>query len=482
MTRSSWPLDTRREGSGGERPASFAASASLLRPVTGHRRPRGRQRVKWALTTVALAGVAGAAVAVAGPAGASAAHPQLIFDSGLASFSYTGAEQTFEVPSGVSSVAISAIGAAGGTGQNSTSTGGAGSEGRTVTGAATVAPGETLYVEVGEIGGNGASGGTGGFNGGGAGSSYHSISGGGGGGSSDVRTVSCGGSCGGGSTLASRLVVAGGGGGGGGSSNGCTGNGGAGGNAGAAGTAGATVTGCGSVTAGGGGGAGGPGGGGTAGALGTGGCCGTAASAGTSGTGGAGGNIVGGGGGGGYYGGGGGGAGTDEIGPTSGGGGGGGGSSLDGSDNGATASAASVTITYTYSVAPAPRPSLRPSLRIYLRHQGVFHHGGTGVFGMWVTNSGGAPANQTTTARLRLPAGLSIIQGGKGPGWACHKGGHQTTCIRSSPVGANTRVMIAVKVRVNAAAGRTLHATATVSPTDTTPATGTSTDKVVIRH
>jgi hypothetical protein len=41
--------------------------------------------------------------------------------------------------------------------------------------------------------------------------------------------------------------------------------------------------------------------------------------------------------------------------------------------------------------------------------------------------------------------------------------------------------MIAVTVRVKAAAGRTLHATATISPTDTTPATGTSTDKVIIR-
>ncbi len=49
------------------------------------------------------------------------------------------------------------------------------------------------------------------------------------------------------------------------------------------------------------------------------------------------------------------------------------------------------------------------------------------------------------------------------------------------PDWAGRSVMIAVTVRVKAAAGRTLHATATISPTDTTPATGTSTDKVIIR-
>jgi hypothetical protein len=432
---------------------------------------RGRNRARPLAVTgvLTLAGLAAGLMTAPLADAAGARLPHLRFGGGTATFTYTGAEQTFTVPAGTSSVSITAIGAAGGAGQDSTSSGGAGGQGRSATGTASVSPGETLYVEVGGVGLAGSIGGNGGFNGGADGSSYHSIRGGGGGGASDVRTIS--------GTLGSRLVVAGGGGGGGGSSQGCTGNGGAGGNAGAAGSAAATVTGCGGITGGGGGGAGTGVGGGTAGAPGTGGCCGTAASAGTSGSGGAGGNIVGGGGGGGYYGGGGGGAGTDEIGPTSGGGGGGGGSSLDTTDNGAVSSAASVTITYTSSVPVAQRPSLRVSLR----HHGVFHHGGTGEFDIWVTNNGGAPAEQTTTTMLHVPAGLSIIQGGKGPGWACHKGGHETTCRRSWPIGAGRRMMIAVTVRVKAAAGRTLHATATISPTDTTPATGTSMDKVIIR-
>ena len=94
-------------------------------------------------------------------------------------FSYTGAEQTFTVPAGVTSLEVAAIGGHGG------SAAGAGGAAAQVTGTIHVTPGETLYVEVG---GNGQNGnpdgggiGGGGFNGGAAG-------GAGGGGASDVRT------------------------------------------------------------------------------------------------------------------------------------------------------------------------------------------------------------------------------------------------------------------------------------------------------
>jgi hypothetical protein len=107
-------------------------------------------------------------------------------------FSYTGAQQTWVVPGGVTSVTITATGARGGN---------AGGLGARATGTYAVTPGETLYIYVGGRGGQPA----GGFNGGGSGGSDTLGNGGGGGGASDVRE--------GGSALANRIIVAGGGGG-----------------------------------------------------------------------------------------------------------------------------------------------------------------------------------------------------------------------------------------------------------------------------
>src|SRR5205823_7904845 len=121
-----------------------------------------------------------------------AAHAQATTQT----FAYTGAEQTFTVPAGVSSVHVAAVGGSGG---NTDRPGGVAAQ---VSGDLSVTPGETLYVEVGARGGESAGYSSGAFNGGGEGA-------GGGGGASDVRT----------SPLASgllpdpRLLVAGGGGG-----------------------------------------------------------------------------------------------------------------------------------------------------------------------------------------------------------------------------------------------------------------------------
>ncbi|MFP4460131.1 MAG: glycine-rich protein [Candidatus Zixiibacteriota bacterium] len=113
-------------------------------------------------------------------------------------FTYTGSEQTWTVPSGVSSINIECYGAQGG---NYPSYSGYGGEGGTSTGTLSVTPGELLYIYVGEQGENGGSGTpAGGFNGGGYG--YYQP---GGGGASDVRH--------GGNTYADRVIVAGGGGG-----------------------------------------------------------------------------------------------------------------------------------------------------------------------------------------------------------------------------------------------------------------------------
>lgn len=122
----------------------------------------------------------------------------VVADDGVhqsATFSYTGAEQFFTVPDGVTSVDLDACGAQGGqyVPGASSGVGDAGNGGRALR-TITVTPGEQLSIQVG------GSGESGGWNGGG-------IGGVNGGGASDVRK--------GGTTLANRVVVGGGGGGGG---------------------------------------------------------------------------------------------------------------------------------------------------------------------------------------------------------------------------------------------------------------------------
>jgi Glycine rich protein len=123
-------------------------------------------------------------------------------------FNYTGQEQQFFVPDGVTSIHVVAIGSLGGASAFNSVLGGAAGK---VTADLAVSPFETLFIEVGGPGANGgssASSGTGGFNGGGGAASPPGT-GGGGGGATDIRTVAGTGA----SALASRLLVAGGGGG-----------------------------------------------------------------------------------------------------------------------------------------------------------------------------------------------------------------------------------------------------------------------------
>jgi hypothetical protein len=126
--------------------------------------------------------------------------------SGNMTFNYTGGEQTFVVPAGITSLTIDSYGAQGGGG-------GAGGETQANV---IVMPGETLYIEVGQYGGSRY----GAFNGGGSATDGCNSSGGG---ASDVRR--------GGNALVNRIVVAGGGGGGGCDQSHGGGGGGAGGNA-----------------------------------------------------------------------------------------------------------------------------------------------------------------------------------------------------------------------------------------------------------
>jgi hypothetical protein len=147
-----------------------------------------------------------ASVLVPAAAQADAATPS------ATTFNYTGAAQTWTVPSGVNIATFDVFGAQGGSGGGCTCSGGPGGE---ITATLRVTPGTILQINGG---GAGASitptnqgswqtgvGGSGGFNGGGNGGYGGSTGGGGGGGASDVRS--------GGFSLTERLLVAGGGGG-----------------------------------------------------------------------------------------------------------------------------------------------------------------------------------------------------------------------------------------------------------------------------
>ena len=134
--------------------------------------------------------------------------------TGSVTFSYTGAEQSFVVPYGVRSLAVTASGAIGG---DSHCLGpGLGGLGATATATIPVTPGETLFIVVGGQGGLCTEEGPGGFNGGGGSGATGPYTPGGGGGASDVRQ--------GGAALNNRVVVAGGGGGAGGGNGGVGGD------------------------------------------------------------------------------------------------------------------------------------------------------------------------------------------------------------------------------------------------------------------
>jgi len=126
-----------------------------------------------------------------------------VAESGSQTFSYTGAQQTFTVPSGVTSIEIKAYGAAGGSYPGNGNDGGLGGY---AIGTLSVTAGNTLYIYVGGEGvyssSQNNSGTSGGWNGGGRGGAKYGSSGGG---ASDVRS--------GGTALSNRVIVAGAGGG-----------------------------------------------------------------------------------------------------------------------------------------------------------------------------------------------------------------------------------------------------------------------------
>jgi hypothetical protein len=154
--------------------------------------PRRRQHARSSFIAVTIASLV-AALAPVAPA--LAAGPVDVV------FSFTGAEQSWTVPSGVTTIHVHLIGGKGASGG-----GYPGGVAHDVSGDLVVTPGSTIYVEVGGAG----IGPTPGFNGGGArGIDGNLGTAAAGGGASDIRTISRSMS----GTLDSRLIVAGGGGG-----------------------------------------------------------------------------------------------------------------------------------------------------------------------------------------------------------------------------------------------------------------------------
>jgi hypothetical protein len=210
MTRSATARTSPYETSRGDAPQTSGSRTDARRRLhVAHRYGR---------TGFAAASALLAASALAASTSA-AAIPRTVTEA----FPSNGAEQSFAVPAGVTSVRVQAIGAAGEAAftDNPFQAGAAGGDGADVVSSLPVSPGEVLYVEVAANEFNGV-----GFSGPGGGR---------GGGSSDVRTLSNVSP----ETLESRLLVAGGGGGGGGTFE--EGSGGRGGDAGALGADGLTT-------------------------------------------------------------------------------------------------------------------------------------------------------------------------------------------------------------------------------------------------
>jgi hypothetical protein len=161
--------------------------------------------VKFSIYVIVLMNIINAQIAL--PTFHAVHKPHTTTSSGTQTFTYTGSQQTFTVPSGVTSLVIDIKGPSGG----ENAVGSTVSQGNHIPGVGgrvqTVTAGTVIYLYVGGRGSDASSSsaGAGGWNGGGDGAVRSQYRGGGGGGASDLRIN--------GTSLSNRMVIAGGGGG-----------------------------------------------------------------------------------------------------------------------------------------------------------------------------------------------------------------------------------------------------------------------------
>jgi hypothetical protein len=138
--------------------------------------------------------------------------------------------------------------------------------------------------------------------------------------------------------------------------------------------------------------------------------------------------------------------------------------------------ARTVTKQLALTVEPAARAA---DLKINATHLGAFVTGGYGDYLVTVSNTGTAPTTAATIVTIAVPSGLTYA-GATGSGWSCGRSGAAVTCTHKGLLPASASGAIALVTRVTARAGRVLVATATVTPTDRTPADNTATDRVTV--
>jgi uncharacterized repeat protein (TIGR01451 family) len=121
-------------------------------------------------------------------------------------------------------------------------------------------------------------------------------------------------------------------------------------------------------------------------------------------------------------------------------------------------------------------------LSVLLSHDGHFRHDRRGTYKILVANTGTTNATATTSVSLLLPSGITVVHGGSGTFWQCHKHAHSSFCSRNAKINAHSSTTISVTVSMTASAGKVLKAKAVVTPNDATESDNTDTDIAIVRR
>ncbi len=129
----------------------------------------------------------------------------------------------------------------------------------------------------------------------------------------------------------------------------------------------------------------------------------------------------------------------------------------------------------TITIAPAPAADLSARLT----HDGTFRSGWFGQYTLRIGNNGARATHGTITAQVHLPAGL-VTLAARGDDMRCTVHPHSATCTLRRALHPGGTAKLQVWVWIAAPPGQTLHARASISPTDASPTNNVSTDSVLI--